>query len=261
MGVQTSWWAVAFSGFGVAILGWIGTLVYRHFKKEKDASSQTIIGSNIVGLVAGRDMHIGPVNITPPPSIPTAAEEEYHEYPTPQEMNDQIHKVSMLSQEKLADNYRDLKVKWRGVVYSVREISNGVIDFTMKYDGHIVCMKVQIDDYPILRTVRGEGDELVTVKGTIDYVQSNGPVHLKDVNLAFSVPSKTKPTEPIKRNLGSSDTPTFNNKDHVKIKGSDSVGVVEQIRTATGGGPLYCIEFNSDFSTRVWVQESDLERA
>lgn len=60
----------------------------------------------------------------------------------------------------------------------------------MKYDGQFVCMKVQIDDYPILRTVRGEGDELVTVKGTIDYVQSNGPVHLKDVKLTFSLPSK-----------------------------------------------------------------------
>ena len=190
MDEQTSWWAVALSGFGVTILGWIGALVYKHFRKEKDASSQTIVGSNIVGPIAGRDMHIGAVNITPP-SIPPVAEEEYHEHPTPQEMNDQIHKVSMLSQGKIADNYRDLKVKWRGVVCSVREISNGVIDFTMKYDEHIVCMKVQIDDYPILRTVRGEGDELVTVKGTIDYVQSNGPVHLKDVKLTFSLPSKS----------------------------------------------------------------------
>jgi len=260
MGGQTSWWAIALSGFGVTILGWIGTLVYRHFRKEKDASSQTIIGSSIVGPVAGRDMHIGAVNITPPSSIPSVAEEEYHEHPTPQEMNKEIRKVSMLSQGKIADNYQNLKVKWRGVVYSVREISNGVIDFTMKYDGHFVDMKVKIDDYPILRTVRGEGDELVTVKGTIDYVQSNGPVHLKDVKLAFSLPSKAKPTEPTERNFGSSDAPTFNNKDHVKIKGSDSVGVIEQIRAATGGGALYCVEFNSDFSTRVWVKESDLER-
>lgn len=48
-------------------------------------------------------------NVTPPPSIPPVAEEEYHEHPTPQEMNDQIHKVSMLSQGKIADNYRNLK--------------------------------------------------------------------------------------------------------------------------------------------------------
>lgn len=196
MDASNSWWAVAFSGFGVAALGWVSNLIYRHFKKEKDTSSQTIVDSNIVGPVAGRDMHIGTVNIAPPSSIPSAVQEEYHERPTPQEMHDEICKVPMYSQEKIAAAFEGLKVKWTGVVHSVRELSNGIIDFTMKYDGHYVSMKVKIDDYPILKTVRGEGDELAIVIGTIDYVQTNGPVHLKDVKLVFSFPPRIRPPEP-----------------------------------------------------------------
>jgi len=190
-------------------------------------------------------------------------------------MKDQIHKVPMYSQEKIAATFEGLKVKWTGVVKGVRELSNGIVDFTMKCDGPLVCMKVKVDDYPILKTVRGEGDELATVTGTIDYVQTNGLVHLKDVRLTFSFRPRIEPlesTQPdhssvpqkhsamVTRSDTSSHALKFNNKDRVKIKGSYLVGVVEQIRTVTGGEAMYWIEFNSDFSTRVWAKEDDLER-
>jgi hypothetical protein len=35
-------------------------------------------------------------------------------------------------------------------------------------------MKVRESDYPVLRTIGGDGSEVVTVKGTVDYVRAIG---------------------------------------------------------------------------------------
>jgi hypothetical protein len=53
----------------------------------------------------------------------------------------------------------------------------------LSVDKTLIVTKVLISDYPILKTVRG--GEPVVVTGTIDYVQTNGPIHLKDAALKF----------------------------------------------------------------------------
>jgi hypothetical protein len=187
---MNTWWEVAFSGFGVAVLTAITTIVYRrYFKKnesipvldERNSVTQTIVDSNVAGPVAGRDVNIGgDLHINSGAEI----QEQYFEHPTPQEMHKDIIAVPMYSHGKIAESFAGLKVKWTGAAHSVRSLPGGIIDFVIDFE-NIVCMKVREKDYPILRTIRGDGSEIVTVKGTIDYVQSNGPVHLKDVKLFF----------------------------------------------------------------------------
>ena len=53
----------------------------------------------------------------------------------------------------------------------------------------------------------------------------------------------------------------FNLKDRVKRKGVDEVRTVEEIRDSDipGREPKYWLQLGSDFATRVWADESELE--
>jgi len=52
----------------------------------------------------------------------------------------------------------------------------------------------------------------------------------------------------------------FNLKDRMKIIGNSDVRTVQEIREMPGE-TLYCVQLGSNFVTRVWAKESDLERA
>jgi hypothetical protein len=54
----------------------------------------------------------------------------------------------------------------------------------------------------------------------------------------------------------------FNLKDRVKRKGVDEVRTVEEIRDIDipGREPKYWLQLGSDFATRVWANESEIER-
>jgi hypothetical protein len=70
-------------------------------------------------------------------------------------------------------------------LYNIRPLSDGRIDVSLRNGdtGPLVVLIVDLADYPILKTVRG--GEPVEVVGTIDYVQTNAMVHLKDAKLKF----------------------------------------------------------------------------
>jgi len=110
-------------------------------------------------------------------------QEEYHERPTPKEMHSEISKVSMYAQQSVAQTFTGLKVRWRGTLGSIRLVSGTKTEVVVKVEGSYVTGYVNIEDYPILETVRG--GEPVTVNATIDYVQTNGVVHLNFAKLKF----------------------------------------------------------------------------
>jgi hypothetical protein len=53
----------------------------------------------------------------------------------------------------------------------------------------------------------------------------------------------------------------FKLKDHVRITGNPDVRTVEEIRVVPGMETMYWVQLGSDFATRVWARESELERA
>lgn len=53
----------------------------------------------------------------------------------------------------------------------------------------------------------------------------------------------------------------FNLRDRVRKIGTQEVRTVEQIRDGAGTEPNYWIQLGSDFVTRIWAKESELEPA
>ena len=53
----------------------------------------------------------------------------------------------------------------------------------------------------------------------------------------------------------------FKLRDRVTIAGSRDVRTVEEIRENPDGETMYWVQLGSDFVTRVWAKESELERA
>jgi len=188
-----------FSGIGVFALSVVGAWLYRRWFKKKEgqlveltpvkrpqtglAESQVLVSdSTISGPVAGRDINIESYVQHAPPSAESV--DEYSERPTPDEMYKAIRAVSFYTQEHVADNYAGLKVRWHAKLSSMRQLSGDVCDVSLRTrDQYLVATKVSLSRYPILKTVRG--GEAVEVIGTIDYVQTNGPVHLKESKLKF----------------------------------------------------------------------------
>ncbi len=56
-----------------------------------------------------------------------------------------------------------------------------------------------------------------------------------------------------------SDMARFRLKDLVKRIGQEEVRTVEEIRETRGAETLYWIQLGSDFATRAWAKESELE--
>lgn len=53
----------------------------------------------------------------------------------------------------------------------------------------------------------------------------------------------------------------FNLRDRVRIIGQPEVRTVEEIREVPGSETKYWVQLGSDFVTRVWANESELERS
>ncbi|HLY62868.1 MAG TPA: hypothetical protein VKV95_19150 [Terriglobia bacterium] len=53
----------------------------------------------------------------------------------------------------------------------------------------------------------------------------------------------------------------FKIKDHVRINGTQEVLTVEEIREMPGGETTYWVQLGSNFATREWAKESELELA
>ncbi len=179
-----------FSGIGVAVVSWFCAWVYRRYHKvqgvgkQPEHSSQVKISdSTVVGPIAGRDISIG-TYVQGEATLAETSNEEYRETPTTVQIAESLQPVSLYLKESVAKSYAGLKVRWRMQLYGIRRLSDGRIDVTVTNDkGPIVVFNVNLDDYPILKTVHG--GEAVEVMGTIDYVQTNTPIHLKDVKLKF----------------------------------------------------------------------------
>ena len=174
-----------FSGIGVLLVAWAGTWIYRRFRpREQELTpAQVISNSEIVGPVAGRDINIGTYHGG---NVETASD-DYRPGPTPAEIRDSVSKVSLYASDSVTDNYRGIKGRWSGTLYSICKRRDDEIEVDLKVgsgDSYgLVLAIVKLSDYPILKTVNG--GEPLAVTGTIDYVQTNGIIHLKEAKLRF----------------------------------------------------------------------------
>lgn len=187
------------AGIIVLCVSWIGTWVYRRFIRKKkslpseqriegavqSASQFKITNSTVNGFVAGRDITIGTYMQVDATSL--GDRDEYSETPTPIEIDEAIAnaKVPILLRQSVANSFAGVKVRWRTLLYSVRPLPDDhiVVMLRDRMPNPMVNTKVRLSDYPILKTVRG--GESLEVTGTIDYVQTNGMIHLKDATLKF----------------------------------------------------------------------------
>ena len=55
--------------------------------------------------------------------------------------------------------------------------------------------------------------------------------------------------------------PNFKLRERVRITGNPDIRTVEEIREVPDRETMYWVQLGSDFTTRVWVRESELERA
>ena len=187
---STPWYQWIFSGIGVVVVSWFGAWAYRRYRrapvpeKHLESTSQVKISdSTVVGPVAGRDISIGTFVQHAVTSESTT--DEYRGTPTTDEIAAAIKRVPLYLQASVSSSYSGLKVRWQAEMSSIYRLADGQIDVSLNTSGRppYIVLKVKLDDYPILKTVRG--GEPVEVMGTIDWVQENGLVHLKDVRLKF----------------------------------------------------------------------------
>jgi hypothetical protein len=76
---------------------------------------------------------------------------------------------------------------------------------------------------------------------------------------ARSKPKVKAEVEALEGVVGSN-VPKFRLRERVKKIGTQEIRTVEEIREG-GGEPLYSIQLGSDFATRIWAKESELEPA
>src|SRR5438552_9639123 len=127
-----------FSGIGVAVVSWFCAWVYRRYHKvhaagkQPEQSSQVRISdSTVVGPVAGRDISIG-TYVQGEAAQAETSNEEYREAPTTVEIAESLQPVSLYLKESVANSYTGLKVRWRMQLYSIRRLSDGRIDVTLR---------------------------------------------------------------------------------------------------------------------------------
>ena len=188
-----------FSGIGVAALSWLGAWLYRRRQREpkSEHSKVNISDSIVVGPVAGRDISIGTyVQHGVPDDF---ANDEYRATPTSTDIAAAIKKVPFYLRESTANSYSGVKVHWTAQVKSLVMVRDGIA--TLSFGGSddawpYIIVKVKLDDYPVIKTIHGgEPAELI---GTIDWVQENTMIHLKDVKIKFlPFPQADKPSKQI----------------------------------------------------------------
>ena len=202
-------------------------------------------------------MHIKEVHVAPVSSIPSAAEEQYHERPTPRDMQAEIHKVSMYAKSSIAETFRGLKIRWTGILNGIRVIDRTRTEVSMEIDGTVAVTFVNLDDYPILKTVRG--GEPLTVDATIDYVQTNGPVHLKDARIKFHPPAGELRYATSAMVLVRPEGANFAVRLPIHDVQTKIKGKIIEVRTAPNAETMCLVEFGGDVRTRHWYKQSELE--
>jgi hypothetical protein len=180
-----------FSGFGVALVGSFGKWLYKISKHDKSAhelipvapiaSTVNISDSRIEGPVAGRDVNIETYIQNGSP--PVESRDQYHEHPTPNAISMAVDKAALYLQPTVESSYVGLKVRWQSKLRRIvprQKKGEIAVQFQTLAEPtlHVI---VQLDEYPILKTVRG--GELVEITGTIERVQSS--IFLADARLKF----------------------------------------------------------------------------
>jgi hypothetical protein len=199
------WYQWVFSGIGVLVLSWIGTLIFRRYNRNqkesgsdlqiesesaRSASQVEISDSTVIGPVAGRDISIG--TFVQSASTPKLLDDEYGATPTAEEVAASIQKTPSYLRRSMSDTYVGIKVRWTGSILNIFVAHIDEIKLTLMVSGEVgimgptVIVRVKLSDYPILKTVHG--GESVEVFGTITQIQENTLIYLKDVTLKFPSP-------------------------------------------------------------------------
>jgi hypothetical protein len=201
-----------FSGIGVAALFALAGWVYRHFRKVPPSAKQpenssrvNISDSTVLGPVAGRDISIGTfVQHGVSVEIPN---EDYRSTPTAVDIIEAIEKVPLYSRSSVAQSYSGLQVRWKGAISSISYGHSGV-GLIIRTSDRLpwVTFDVTLEDYPILKTVRG--GEPIEVTGKIDALDRYGTlISLKDVKITqvqnVPSPSTFNPKPPKEDGLSS----------------------------------------------------------
>jgi hypothetical protein len=182
-----------FSGIGVTLLTWFGRWLYKLSKRDdqpEPAPSRVIPtqpGVNISdsriegGPVAGRDVNIE--SYIQNSSVPVERDDQYHEYPTPTAISKAVDKASLYLRPSVELSYVGVKVRWRSKLRRIvprQKQGEIAVQFQTLLEPTIHVI-VQLDEYPILKTVRG--GELVEITGTIERFSVD--IYLADVKLKF----------------------------------------------------------------------------
>ena len=156
-------------------------------KHAGNSSQVKITDSTVIGPVAGRDISIGTL-VQGAASIKES--DDYHERPTPIEIDEAIERVAFYHRDSVAKGYDGIKVRWQLLIESINIIREDRVSAWMRYEERGLKYKVayvvagfNLADYPILKTVRG--GEQVEVLGTIDSTNPETVHRLKDAKLKF----------------------------------------------------------------------------
>jgi hypothetical protein len=180
-----------FSGIGLATASVVAGWLYRRYRPVRPtlpASQAKISNSTVHGPVAGRDITIGTLVQQAPTTKPF--HDEYRTNPTADDIAGSIQKVPLYLRESVSRSYVGIKVRWQASIFNIFVAHEDEINVALTVPGEngivggpTVIVKVKLSEYPILKTVHG--GEALEVLGTINHVQENFMVFLKDVTLIF----------------------------------------------------------------------------
>lgn len=182
------WTPWVFSGIGVAVIGWFGKWRHKRSRENDSPSSQENISDpKIQGPVASRDMNVG-THVHNSDPVDAKNYDAYPTSPTPFDIKSAINQASLSLRASVVESFIGIRVRWKTSLENIFPRGSNMVFVTLLSTGQgvsgpLVIAKVSVEDYPTLKTVHG--GESVEAAGTIDYVEANAVIHLKDVRLKF----------------------------------------------------------------------------
>jgi hypothetical protein len=110
---------------------------------------------------------------------------QYLPTPTPQEIEEEIEKVTPFQRRAAKENYVGLKVRWETHLLLAHPLKENAVSLGCRYEGYsrLVLIETDLREYPFLRVAKN--GQPIVVYGTITGIDPNGPM-VKADKLEFS---------------------------------------------------------------------------